>query len=106
MGQLALPYVILPGAAAVAAAWAIADWRLAGALAAGAGAALSVLPGLGIPLLIFVFPVLAGAGIAGLVLLPLLFIRPGISVWTRMTAALALTVAAGLWLISSNPGVA
>ncbi|MEO0701058.1 MAG: hypothetical protein AAFY80_02860 [Pseudomonadota bacterium] len=105
MGPLALPYVILPGAGAVATGWAVADWRLAGAVASGALGLLFVLPGLGVPLLSFVIPVIAGVAVAGLTLLPLLVMRPAADVWTRMTVSLAMTVAAGLWLLSSNSGL-
>ena len=104
MGPLALPFIILPGAAAIAVGWAIADWRLAGAVAAGAPALLYLLPQIGIPPTIFMAPVLAG--IAGLVLLPALLIWPDLTVWARMTLALAAAVAAGLLLITANSGVA
>ncbi|MEL6643130.1 MAG: hypothetical protein AAFQ79_04285 [Pseudomonadota bacterium] len=105
MGPLALPYVILPGAGAVATAWAIADWRLAGAAAAGAMGLLFLVPALGLSLLIFALPVIAGVAVGGLVLLPLLLWRPDMTVWTRMTTALAAAVAGGLWLLTSNPGL-
>lgn len=105
MGPLALPYVLLPGASAVGTAWAISDWRLAGAAAAGALGLLFALPGR-FPPGVFVIPAIAGIAVAGLVLLPLLLFRPRADVWTRMSVALVTTFALGLWLLVSNPGIA
>jgi hypothetical protein len=106
MGPLALPFILIPGAASVATAWAVRDWRIAGAVAAGAWGLLFLLSGLRLLGSIFLAPVLVGVGIAGGLLLVLLLLRPGTDVWTRMTLCLAVTVAAGLWLVSTNPGVA
>ena len=86
-------FLLLPSIAAVAAGWAIRHWALAAALVAGATGCLFIVPLIGGDAR-FLTPLFTGAGVAGLVLMPLLMLKSDLSLWTRMTVALVVTFAA------------
>ena len=91
MTTIALPYLIMPVMAAVVAAWAASHWTLAGAVATGALGTMFVWWEYETGALRVFLPLLTGAVVAGLALLPMLVVRPGVSVWTRMTVAMVIT---------------
>ena len=95
MNGLGFAFLVLPSIAAVAVGWAVRHWALAAAVIAGGLGWLFLVPSLpgGAR---FITPFFTGAAVAGLVLLPALIWRPGISVWSRMTLALGAAFAAHL----------
>lgn len=106
MGTLTTPFVLLPSIGSVLAGYLLRDWRLAGAAAAGL-AGLSVIATMSPhPYAVLVLPLLVGAAIGSLALIPLLLFRPTSSVWTRMTLALAVTFTASfahLFFLTGRP---
>jgi hypothetical protein len=96
MGGLTFPFVVLPSIGAVISAYVLRDWRLAGAVAAGGSGLLLLLIASSSRLAVLFLPMIGGASLGALAVLPLLYLRPQSSVWTRMTLALVVTAAAGI----------
>ncbi|MEX5727424.1 hypothetical protein Ga0609869_000777 [Rhodovulum iodosum] len=71
-----LPFVVLPCVAACAVGWAVRHWLLAAATAAGAVGLLYIVAGQGPALVRYGVPLVTGAGLAGLALLPVLALKP------------------------------
>ncbi|QMU58115.1 MAG: hypothetical protein GKR98_07845 [Boseongicola sp.] len=92
MDGVTFAFVLLPCLGAVTAGYLNSDWRLAGALAAGGFALLLVVPGSGGPLGTYVLPGVAGAAVAGLVLLPYLRWQQDTTIWGRMMVSLVAVV--------------
>ena len=90
------PYVILlvlPSVTAVAVGWAARRWVVAATVVVAGVACLYLVPVIG-GTARHISPIFTGAIISGLTILPLIIWKPDVSVWTRMTAALATTFAA------------
>ena len=88
MSGLPVTFVLLPSIAAVICAWAVRHWALGAALFFGAVGLLFLASNVPLGDLRFGMPFFTGAGVAGLVLAIGLLIRPGMSLWSRLSLAL------------------
>lgn len=103
METILFPFVAVPCLAAIVVSYLITDWRLAGAVAAGA-AGLLILPGLvpALPLTVFLLPLLFGAAVGAVTSGILLYVQNDSNLWTRMTWATGITFLAGFGLLFTS----
>ncbi len=92
MNGIGVAFVIVPCLAAIVIGWGARHWTLAAAAIAGGAGWLFLVPILPGDLR-FLTPFFTGAIVAGLTLLPALIWRPEMTVWSRMTLALAIAFA-------------
>lgn len=88
MGPI-MAFMLVPCAAAVLVGWGARHWALAAAALTGGIGLFLLLAPLGSFLSRIMLPAATGAAVAGLVLIPVLAWRPTVSIWSRMSAALA-----------------
>lgn len=98
-------YIGAPAAAAAVTGALVHGWRAAAGVALASIAFFALAPGI-IPPIGVLFPIFAGAGIAALVLTPVLALRPGTHPALRAGIGAAVVAAAGAYIVLSNPGIA
>jgi hypothetical protein len=98
-------YAGFPAAAAAATGALVSGWRGAAGVAAVSIAYLVLVQRV-IPPSGFLIPIFAGAGIAALLLLPVLALRPATPRWVRALIGAVVVAGAGTYIVISNPGIA
>ena len=88
MWDIAIPFVLLPCLGAVIAGWGLADWRLAGIAVCAALVVLAVAAFLPVSLRLFGLPLVSGALVGALALIPVLYWRGDVNLWSRMSVAM------------------
>ncbi len=104
MESATFAFIAMPAFGALVVGYLLTDWRLAGAVAAGGFGLLLILPGAAPSITTFALPVLLGAAVGALVLLPYLRFWPDGTVWGRMGLAIAAALMASFANISILAG--